>query len=141
MLTTKAPRHQDIIQVLSMEELDKIGKEIVDIAFQIHKSIGPGLLEGIYQECFVHLLKKRNISFEEQRVLSIPFDDIILKSQYRLDLIVGNSIVIELKCVERLISLHEAQLLSYLKLANCRLGYLINFNAPLMKDGIKRMIL
>ena len=124
-----------------MGELDKIGKQVVDAAFQIHSSVGPGLLEGIYEECFVHELNKRKLAFEQQKILSVPYDGIVLKSQYRLDLIVEKSIIVELKCVERLLPVHEAQLLSYLKLADCRLGYLINFNVPLIKNGIKRMIL
>lgn len=124
-----------------MNELDQLGKEIVDIAYQIHKRLGPGFKESIYEECFVYLLQKRDIQFKQQKILKIRFDEIVLKSHHKLDLISEDKIVVELKCVDKLAPVYEAQLLSYLKLSKCKLGYLINFNVPLIKHGIKRMVL
>ena len=124
-----------------MHDIEELGKEVVDIAYQIHMRLGPGFKEGVYEECFAYMLQKRNIEYEQQKILQIKFDDIILKTHHKLDLIIDNRIVVELKCVEKLAQIHEAQILSYLRLSQCKLGYLINFNVPLIKQGIKRMIL
>lgn len=136
--------HQDTktpsFEVIS-DDLDVLGKEIVDCAFQVHKTLGPGLLENIYEEAFAYELKEKNISFEQQASIQIPYKNRILKSTYRLDLLVEKKIVIELKCIDKLLPVHDAQILTYLKLTNLRLGYLINFNIPLIKDGIKRKAL
>ncbi len=139
-LTTKTPRHQEFTHhIRDLGTLDALGKEIVHCAFTIHKEMGPGLLESIYEECFAIALSNRNISFETQKSIPLSFEGSALQNKYRLDLLVEDSIIIELKCVERLIPLHQAQILSYLKLTNKKLGYLINFNVPLIKDGIKRI--
>jgi GxxExxY protein len=121
------------------EELDRIGRIIVDSAFKVHKALGPGLLESIYEACLFHELTKRGLKVRRQISIPIRYDDLLLESGLKLDLVVEDKTVIELKAVEKMIPLFEAQLLSYLKLSGMRLGYLINFNSVLIKDGIKRM--
>ncbi|MBN9298522.1 MAG: GxxExxY protein [Filimonas sp.] len=120
---------------------DQIGKQIVDIAFQIHKKIGPGLLESVYEKCFCYELGKRNIPFLSQQKVPIQYDDIVIAEGLRLDLLVDDLVIVELKAQEDYHPVWEAQLLSYLKLSNKHLGYIINFTVPLIKDGIKRMVL
>ena len=121
-------------------ELDRIGKIIVDCAFKVHKILGPGLLESVYETCLFHELTKRGLKVRRQLDLPIRYEDILLESGLRIDLLVENKIIIELKAVEKMHPVFEAQILSYLKLAQKRLGYLINFNTVLFKDGIKRVI-
>jgi GxxExxY protein len=121
--------------------LDALGKQIVDCAFQVHKTLGPGLLENIYEEAFLCELAERNISFEKQKAISVNYKHHVLNLGYRLDLLIDNQIIVELKCVEALMPIHDAQILTYLKLMNLRLGYLINFNVPVIKNGIKRKVL
>lgn len=133
MLTTEAQRHR--------EDKNELSGLIVDGAFQVHKKLGPGLLESIYEEALCYELKKKQLNFIRQQSLPVPYDDIFLDTQFRLDLIVENEIIVELKCVERLIPLYEAQLLTYLKITKLRLGLIFNFNVPLIKDGIKRIAL
>jgi GxxExxY protein len=120
---------------------ESIGKQIVDIAFQLHKSLGPGLLESIYEKCFSYELTKRKISFITQKKVPIVYDSIIFEEGLRLDLLVEGVVIVELKAQENYHPVWEAQLLSYLKLTNLHLGYIINFTVPLIKDGIKRMVL
>lgn len=138
--------HQDTkTQSSSLQPISKtindIGKEVVDCAFQVHSHLGAGLLENIYEEAFACELSHRNIAFEKQKPLPINYKGTILKNAYRLDLIIENQIIVELKCVERIAPVHEAQLLTYLKLTGNRLGYIINFNVPIIKQGIKRIAL
>lgn len=118
-----------------------LAQEIINIAFSLHKTLGPGLLESIYEKCFCHELSKRNIPHLKQQVVQIIYDDLFIDDGLRLDLLVDNLIIIELKAQENYHPVWEAQLLSYLKLTQKRLGYIINFHVPLMKDGIKRRIL
>jgi GxxExxY protein len=126
---------------LSLEQLDAIGKEIVDAAFKIHKALGPGLLESIYKKCMIHELTKRGLRVRWEVDVPIVYDGMRLDSGLRLDLLVEEQVIVELKAVEKMVPVFEAQLLSHLKLAQCRLGFLINFNVPLIRDGIKRMML
>ena len=136
--------HQDTktpsFQAISLE-LDKIGKEVVDCAFQVHKTLGAGLTENIYESAFICELKDRNISFEAQKIIPIQYKHHKLGLTYRLDLLIEDQIVVELKAIDKLLPVHDAQLINYLKLTNNRLGYLINFNVPLIKEGIKRRAL
>ena len=120
------------------EELDKIGKTIVDCAFRVHSELGPGLLESIYESCLAHEMSKRGVAFRKQAALPITYDGITFESGLRLDFLVAEAVVVEVKSVERMLPVFEAQVLSYLKLSKCRLGYLINFNVPLIREGIKR---
>lgn len=114
---------------------------IVDAAFAVHKALGPGLLESVYEVCLCHELKKRGIPFHSQVALPVVYDNVRLDAGLRLDLLVADSVIVELKAVEKHNPLFEAQLLTYMKLTGKRLGLLINFNVPLIKDGIKRIVL
>jgi len=134
---TKTPRAFEPVET----NLDMIGKQVVDAAFQVHKTLGPGLLENIYEEAFCCELKDRNIGFEKQKLIPIQYKNHSLDLNYRLDLLIENSVIVELKCVDKLQAVHDAQILTYLKLMNLRLGYLINFNVPVIKEGIKRKVL
>lgn len=134
MLTTESQRHRE-------SDLNSLSGEVVDCAFRVHKILGPGLLESIYEDAFCYELEKKKINFDRQRILAVPYDGIVLNTKFRLDLVVENKMIVELKCVERLIPLHDAQLLTYLKVTGFKLGLLFNFNSPLIKDGIKRVVL
>jgi GxxExxY protein len=123
------------------EKEENIGKIVVDSAYTVHKAIGPGLLEKVYEICFCQELKKRGISFQRQIDVPIKYDDLIFDEAFRLDVIIEDLVICELKAVEQIIPVHEAQLLSYLKLTGKHLGYLINFNVPVIKQGIKRSVL
>ena len=122
------------------EEVDNIGEGIVDSAFAVHKALGPGLLEQVYEICFCHELKKHGFSFKRQVPVPVTYDGIEMSAALRLDILVNNLVICEIKTVEHLQPVHTAQLLTYLKLADLRLGYLINFNVPLIKKGIHRII-
>lgn len=117
-----------------------LGKQIVDIAYQMHIRLGPGLLESVYEKIFCYELKKREIPYEAQKKVPIIYDDVEFSDGLRLDLILDDLVIVELKSQENFHPVWKAQLLSYLKLSDKRLGYIINFATPLIKDGIKRMI-
>ncbi len=118
-----------------------LAQEIVNIAFSIHKALGPGLLESIYQKCFCYDLSKRNIPYSSQQLITIIYDNLPIGDGLRLDLLVDDLIIVELKAQENYHPVWEAQLLSYMKSTGKRLGYIINFHVPLMKEGIKRRII
>lgn len=120
---------------------DRIAKGIVDAAFAVHATLGPGLLESIYETCLCHELKKRALSFTRQVRVPIRYDGIVFEEGLRLDILVEELIICELKAVEIMNPVYEAQLLSQLKLTGKHLGFLINFNVPLIKRGIRRIIL
>ena len=122
-------------------ELDALAKGVVDAAFKVHKALGPGLLESAYQACMEIELERRGVPFSVQELLPISYEGVRIEGAYRIDLLVGGKLVVELKAVEKLLPVHQAQILTYLRLAGLRLGLLINFNAPLIKDGIKRIAL
>jgi GxxExxY protein len=127
-------------QQLSEKE-EWIAKQIVDIAINIHKQLGPGLLESVYAKCFYYELSKREILYEREKQVPIIYNDLIIDDGLRLDCLVDNLIIIEFKAQENYHPVWEAQLMSYLKLTKKRLGMLINFHVPLMKDGLKRIIM
>jgi GxxExxY protein len=116
-----------------------IAKEILNAAFEVHKTLGPGLLESVYHECLFYELSERGLFVEKEKSQPIIFKDVKLTSGYRIDLLVNHKVIIELKSVEQLNNLHVAQALTYLKLSNLKLALLINFNVPLLKDGIRRI--
>jgi len=124
---------------LSAEE-EHIGKIIVDAAVAVHRFLGSGLLESVYEVCFCHELTKRGLALRRQVVVPILYDGITFEEGLRLDVLVEDRVICELKAVAVMNPVHEAQLLSQLKLTGNRLGYLINFNVPLIKNGIKRII-
>ncbi|MCU0474346.1 MAG: GxxExxY protein [Bacteroidales bacterium] len=123
------------------EEEERIGKAVVDAAFTIHKELGPGLLEKVYEVCFSHELSKKGFRTRRQIDIPIVYDGIVFEEGLRLDVLVNDLVICELKALENVNPVWEAQLLSHLKLTNKRLGYLINFNVPLIKNGIKRMVI
>jgi len=121
-------------------ELDNIGTKIVDAAYSVHKELGPGLLESVYEFCLIEELKSRNLTVASQMKLPVVYKGKVLNKEFIIDLLVENEIIIELKAVEIVLPVHEVQLLTYMKLADKKLGYLINFNVPIIKEGIKRKI-
>ena len=123
------------------EKEEKLGKEIVDAAYCIHSSLGPGLLESVYEKCFAFELSNRQILIERQVSVPIIYEGLKIDDGLRLDLLVEDLVIIELKARELYHPVWEAQMLSYLKLSEKRLGFIINFHVPLIKNGIKRMIL
>ncbi len=129
-----------MFQKLSEHE-EYLAKQIVDIAFAIHKELGPGLLESVYAKCFYFELFNRKINYEKQKEVPIIYQSLQIDEGLRLDLLVDDLIIVEFKAQENYHPVWEAQILSYLKLTGKRLGFLINFHVPLMKDGIKRIIL
>ncbi len=118
-----------------------IANQLIGIAVNIHKAMGPGLLESIYEKCIINELENRNILFERQKAVDINYNNLLIEAGLRLDLLIDDLVVVEIKAQDDYHKIWEAQLLSYLKLSGKRLGYLLNFHSPLMKDGIKRMIL
>jgi len=121
--------------------VNEITHEIIAAAMEVHRALGPGLLESVYEECLCHELILRGISFERQRSLQVEFKGMRLDCGYRLDLLVEDKVVVEIKAVESLLPIHEAQLLTYLKLGGWKIGLLINFNVALLKQGIRRKVL
>jgi GxxExxY protein len=122
------------------DEVERIAHEIIQCAFRVHKVLGPGLLESVYEACLCHELTKSYLSFVRHAVLPIVYGDLVLETGLRIDLLVESCVIVELKACEKLSSLHEAQLITYLKLSNNRLGLLINFNVRLLKEGLKRIV-
>ncbi len=127
-------------QPISLRE-EEIARKIVDSAYQVHKSLGPGLLESIYEAGFCYELKNHGLSFKKQVSIPIRYKELILENGLRIDVLVENLVICELKAIEVILPIHEAQILSYLKLTGKRLGFLINFNVEIIKKGIKRIIL
>jgi len=123
------------------KETDEVASRVVDAAFAVHCALGPGLLESVYEVCLVHELKKRGLKVERQVTLPVLYDNTRLDAGLRLDLVVENRLVVELKAVETLLPVHKAQVLTYLKLSGYRLGLLVNFNTALIKHGIQRIAL
>jgi len=121
--------------------LEQTAAEVVDSAFRVHSTLGPGLLESVYEICLAHELSRRGLEFQSQVAVPIIYGDIRLDAALRMDLIVEQQLIVEIKAVDSPLPVFEAQLLTYLKLTGCRLGLLINFNVLRIKDGIKRLIL
>jgi GxxExxY protein len=121
-------------------DIEEIGKNIVDLAIKVHQALGPGLLESAYQTCLAYELTKKGYKVACEVVLPIQYEGQIIESGYRIDMLVENCVIIENKTVEQLTAIHDAQLLTYMRLKGCWLGYLLNWNVIRMKDGIKRMV-
>ena len=119
---------------------NSLSYQVIGAAIEVHKALGPGLLESAYEECLCQELKLQNIPFERQVALPIEYKGLTLSAGYRMDIVVDNLVVLELKSVEKLIPIHEAQLITYLRLSKTRLGLLINFNVAVLKQGIKRRV-
>jgi GxxExxY protein len=120
---------------------EKIGRDIVDSSFKIHTTLGPGLLESAYEACLSYELENRGYTIERQKPQSIQYESLTIETAYRLDIVVNDSVIVELKSVEEILQVHKAQLLTYLRFSKITLGYLINFYTPLIKNGITRMVL
>jgi GxxExxY protein len=122
-------------------EEDRISGEIIGAAIDVHRALGPGLLESAYSACLAYELSKRHLHFEKEKPLPIRYKEVLLDAGYQLDFVVEKRVVVELKSVEKLLSLHTAQLLSYMKLGDYKLGLLINFNVKVLHSGICRLAL
>lgn len=120
-------------------DIEEIRKQIVDASLKVHKALGPGLLESAYQACLSYELRKRGLHVDCEVEQPIYYDGQRIETGYRLDMLVEGCVIIENKAIEKFLPIHQAQLLTYLRLRNCSLGYLINWHVPLIKDGIKRM--
>ena len=127
-------------RALRTQRLNEISGEVIDAAMTVHSILGPGLLESVYETCLCHELNKRGMNVQTQVPLPVCYDSLELDAGFRLDLIVDRDVIIELKSVEKLLPIHQAQLLTYLRLSGKPLGLLINFNSVHLRDGIKRMV-
>ena len=123
-----------------MKDLERISKDIVHSAVKVHKTLGPGLLESVYQKCLAYELEKLGLDFKCESKIPVYYQDIKIDVGSRADMIIEDAIIVENKTVEKIAPIHEAQLLTYLKLTNLSLGFILNWNLTLMKDGIKRMV-
>ena len=122
-------------------EVELVGKKILDAAFKVHTNLGPGLLESVYEACLAYELRKSGLTVETQAALPVIYDNVRVDAGLRIDMLVEKCVIVELKSVDTMIPVFEAQLLTYLKLAHYRLGYLINFNVPHLRNGFKRMVI
>jgi GxxExxY protein len=132
--TTESPEDTE-----KEEESSSLTGKIIGAAIDIHRALGPGLLESAYEACLVYELRLRKLKVESQKSMPIFYKDVMLDCGYRVDLIVEDQVIVEVKSVSSLAAIHAAQLLSYLKLSDCKLGLLINFNVQYLKEGIRRM--
>jgi len=122
------------------ERLNGITRNIIGAAIQVHRGLGPGLLESAYEACLAFELGKRQMKVEQQKPLPLVYDQVKLDCGYRIDLLVDGTVVIEIKSVDALAPIHDAQVITYLKLSGCKLALLINFNVPVLKNGIRRFV-
>jgi GxxExxY protein len=113
---------------------------VIGAAIAVHRALGPGLLESTYEACLVYELVELGVAVERQKALPVQYRGVLIDCGYRIDLLVGNEVIVELKSVERILPVHEAQILTYLRLSGFAVGLLLNFNVPLMKDGIRRFV-
>ncbi len=125
---------------MTREDFDKISKQIVDVCICVHREMGPGLLESVYELCMMKEFELRGIKAQNQVVIPLIYKGFELSKEFKIDILVENEIIIELKSAEVILPVFEAQLISYLRLTDKRLGFLINFNVPLVKNGIKRFV-
>ncbi len=123
------------------QELDKLTEKIIGSAIEVHRELGPGLLESAYQKALAHELKLRGISFEEQKPCPVRYKDLLIEDAYRLDFLVGGLVVVELKAVDALLEVHDAQVLTYLKFSGCKIGLLMNFRSTTLTKGLRRLAL
>ncbi len=139
MKTWDKPKAKQYLPIPS--EVEKVGKSALDAAFKVHTTLGPGLLESAYEVCHAYEIRQSGLLVLSQVVLPITYNDVKIDAGFRIDLLIENCVIVELKAVETMIPLYEAQLLTYMKLTGIRLGFLINFNVAHLKNGIKRMVL
>lgn len=122
----------------NVTDINEITGSIVDSCLKIHKAMGPGLYERVYEDCLCYELGKRNIPFSRQHPVSVIYEDMDIKNAFKIDLLVDNRVIVELKSTDDIYPIHESQILTYMKLSKIQIGLLINFNVPLIKEGIKR---
>jgi GxxExxY protein len=120
---------------------EELTEQIIGAAIEVHKALGPGLLEGVYEECLCHEFRLRNLIFERQLLVPVVYKGVTLDCGYRLDLVVADSVILELKSIERILPIHEAQVLTYMRLLSKSVGFIINFNVPVLRNGIVRKAL
>ena len=120
--------------------INQLSSKIIGAAIEVHKALGPGLLESAYEECLCHELNENNLSFERQKALPVVYKRKRLNCGYKLDIVIENTIILELKACDQIEPIHKAQLLTYLRLSGLKLGLLLNFNVPVMRDGIIRIV-
>jgi GxxExxY protein len=121
-------------------DIEAVAQQIVDAAIKVHRALGPGLLESAYQACLAHELRARGLQVDCEVLLPVVYDGLQIDAGYRIDMLVQECVIVENKAVEKLLPIHQAQLLTYLKLRDCRLGFLLNWNVSLMKQGIRRVV-
>ena len=119
---------------------DELSKEIIGSAIEVHRQLGPGLLESVYEQCLEYELLSRNLAVERQKPIPLIYKGVTLGSELKIDLLVGGLVVVELKSVDMLLPIHDAQVITYLRLTGCKLGLLLNFNVPMLKKGIRRLV-
>ena len=124
-----------------VQEINKTTESIIGAAIEVHKHVGPGLLESAYEECLCHELSLRNIPFQRQVPLPVVYKGTKLDCGYRIDILVNNEVVVELKSVDIIMPIHEAQTLTYMRLGNWKVGLILNFNVPILVKGVKRLVL
>lgn len=124
-----------------MREEDRVSELVIGSAIEVHRSLGPGLLESVYEECLSHELATRDVHFERQKPIPVKYKGVTLDCGFRIDLLVSEILVVELKAIEKLLPIHTAQAITYLRLSHCKLGLLLNFNAIPLTAGIKRVVL
>ncbi|MBN1449740.1 MAG: GxxExxY protein [Anaerolineales bacterium] len=124
-----------------MEDIEAVAKDVVDAAIKVHKALGPGLLESAYQQCHVYELRQRGRKILTEVTLPLTYEGQKIDAGYKIDVWVDNLVIVENKTVETLLPIHEAQLMTYLKLSGCKIGFLLNWNVTLMKHGIKRVVM
>lgn len=122
-------------------KFDDLSNKVIGCALNVHRELGPGLLESTYEQCLCYEISKAGIQFERQKELPVRYQDVDIDCGYRIDLLIEGALIIELKSVDKLERIHEAQLLTYMKLSTIEIGLLINFNSVLLRDGIRRMVL
>lgn len=122
-------------------ELNRLTEQIIGAAIEVHRHLGPGLLESAYETCLAYELEQQGLTVERQKALPLIYKEIRLDQGYRIDLLVAQKVVVELKVVEQFTDVHEAQVLSYLRFSGCKVGLLINFNVKLLKDGVRRFVM
>lgn len=126
---------------MDIEEINILTNTIIGLAIEVHRNLGPGLLESVYQQCLAHELRVHNIQYELEPPLPVMYKGMTIECGLRPDIVVEKNIIIELKAVDKILSIHQAQLMTYLKITGMKLGLLINFNTELLRNGIKRIIL
>ncbi|HMM80169.1 MAG TPA: GxxExxY protein [Pyrinomonadaceae bacterium] len=127
-------------ELLKPDEIDRLTETVIGAAIEVHREIGPGLLESAYEECLAFELSLRGLRFERQKPLPVRYKGVNLDCGYKLDLLVENELILEIKAVSSLLPIHEAQVLSYLRMMDLRVGLLLNFHATVLKNGLKRIV-